>query len=50
MDMGLAVEVLYCAAPNDQPRFILARHEGGQKTRYETRAYVMDRPEGARYG
>jgi ribulose-bisphosphate carboxylase small chain len=37
--------------PSNEPGFMLARHEeGGRNIRYETRAYVMERPEGSRYG
>ncbi len=37
--------------PSHEPRFVLARHETeGRHIRYETRAYVMEKPEGTRYG
>ncbi len=36
--------------PTDEPGFMLARHEAdGRKIRYETRAYVMEKPPGSRY-
>jgi ribulose-bisphosphate carboxylase small chain len=37
--------------PQHEPGFMLARHEAdGRRIRYETRAYVMEKPEGSRYG
>jgi ribulose-bisphosphate carboxylase small chain len=37
--------------PSTEPGFMLARHEAeGRTIRYETRAYVMEKPEGSRYG
>jgi ribulose-bisphosphate carboxylase small chain len=36
--------------PTNEPGFMLARHEeGGRNIRCETRAYVMETPEGTRY-
>jgi ribulose-bisphosphate carboxylase small chain len=36
--------------PTNEPGFMLARHEkGGRSIGYETRAYVMEKPEGSRY-
>lgn len=37
--------------PKDEPGFMLTRSEAAGRTlRYETRAYVVQKPEGARYG
>ncbi len=37
--------------PSVEPGFMLARREAeGRNIRYETRAYVMEKPEGTRYG
>ena len=37
--------------PANEPGFMLTRHEAeGRNLRYETRAYGMEKPEGARYG
>jgi ribulose-bisphosphate carboxylase small chain len=36
--------------PADEPGFMLTRQEaGGRNIRYETRAYVAEKPAGARY-
>jgi ribulose-bisphosphate carboxylase small chain len=37
--------------PSSEPGFMLVRQEAdGRNLRYETRAYVMEKPEGSRYG